>query len=180
MGRFVKSIDLTNQSIVSSGMSDLARLLSALGRLESDLRTSAPARPGRGRVTENQLRILEELDEEDPVMVTELADVLGVTASTMSLNLGRLVDEGLVIRSRDPIDRRVRNVRLTREGAALVEERDGLDAVRAAAALERLRPDRRREVVEAVVLLAASAKAVADRHDAYLRGLTGHVQESNG
>lgn len=113
-------------------------------------------------------------------MVTELADVLGVTASTMSLNLGRLVDEGLVIRSRDPIDRRVRNVRLTREGAALVEERDGLDAVRAAAALERLRPDRRREVVEAVVLLAASAKAVADRHDAYLRGLTGHVQESNG
>lgn len=160
-------------------MSDLARLLSALTRLDVGLRAPRPVRPSGRRVTEKQLDILEALDPTDPVMVTELADALGVTASTMSLNLKRLEDEGLVVRERDPIDRRVRNVRLTAEGDDVSSVRRGFDAVRAAAALDALRPDRRRLTVEVVSRLADAAEAASARDGTYLRGLTGGQQEDH-
>lgn len=140
-------------------MSDIGHVLGALDRIHAAL-----ARPGPGDnalPTSNQLRILSELDEEDPVMVTELAEVLGVTASTMSLNLRRLVDAGSVVRERDPSDRRVMNVRLTARGRAFRDRARQRSVERVAAALERLLPHHRRRVVDGVALLADSAEAVS-------------------
>jgi DNA-binding MarR family transcriptional regulator len=99
------------------------------------------------------------LDLADPAMVTELAESLGVTPSTMSLTLGRLERAGLVSRERDPEDRRVMNVRLTEEGERIRETARPFDADSVDAALLRLRPDERREAVRGLALLADAVEA---------------------
>jgi DNA-binding MarR family transcriptional regulator len=130
----------------------------------------------RVRLTEKQQRTLQQLDVVDPVMVTELAEYLGVTASTMSLNLGRLEDAGLVRRARDPVDRRVMNVYLTEEGARLRTHTASLAPARVAVLLDELRPEDRRRVLEGLALLAEAADAVAKRGEAYLEALAGSVR----
>ncbi len=115
--------------------------------------------PEEGGVTRVQARILGHLDARDPVMVTELADHLGVTASTMSLNLKRLEEGGHVRRSRDPADRRVVNVVLTPSGVSVRDRSRSIDPARVAALLDRLRPEERRPTAEALVRLADAADA---------------------
>lgn len=89
-------------------------------------------------------------------MVTELAETAGVTPSTMSLTLDRLERAGLVMRERDPDDRRVMNVRLTEAGARAREGGGPFDPESVDAALRRLGPEARREVVRALALLAGA------------------------
>ena len=115
--------------------------------------------PGSGRpeCTPAQLRVLTALDPVDPVMVTELADYLGVTASTMSLNLRRLEGRGLVERARDPADRRVANVRITPAGVGVRERSGGLDPERIYTLLHRLSPEERGMAVRGLGALARAA-----------------------
>lgn len=54
--------------------------------------------------------------------VSDIGDVLGVTSAASSQMLERLVRQGLVTRSEDPNDRRVKNVVLTEEGKYLIQE----------------------------------------------------------
>jgi DNA-binding MarR family transcriptional regulator len=54
--------------------------------------------------------------------VTELADELGVTSSAASQLLERLVHQGLILRSEDPGDRRVKQVVLTDKGLQVLQE----------------------------------------------------------
>ena len=92
-------------------------------------------------------------------MVTELADFLGVTASTMSLNLKRLEGAGLVLRTRDPDDARVMNVLLTPAGAEARDRAQTIDPQRVAAMLDRLRPEERRGAAETLARLADAARS---------------------
>lgn len=92
-------------------------------------------------------------------MVTELADHMGVTPSTMSLNLKRLREAGLVTRERDPDDRRVMNVRLTPEGLHARTALSALDPDRVDAMLRRLGPEARRQALLGLRLLAEAASA---------------------
>jgi DNA-binding MarR family transcriptional regulator len=54
--------------------------------------------------------------------VTNLGDHLGVTSAAASQMLERLVQQGLILRSEDPHDRRVKQVVLTEEGCRMLEE----------------------------------------------------------
>ncbi|MGE0160603.1 MAG: MarR family winged helix-turn-helix transcriptional regulator [Gemmatimonadales bacterium] len=104
--------------------------------------------------------ILSQLDGEDPTMVTELAASMGVTASTMSLNLKRLREAGLVTCDRDPDDRRVMNVRLTEAGTRAKTALRPLDPERVEGLLEALWPEDRRRALEALAVLADAADAL--------------------
>jgi DNA-binding MarR family transcriptional regulator len=106
-------------------------------------------------------------------MVTELAEYVGVTPSTMSLTLKRLDEAGLVRRERDPADRRVVNVRLTQRGVSLREQARVLDPHRVDALLSSLRSEDRRRAVEGLSLLAEAADVVVARYDGYVGSLTG-------
>jgi DNA-binding MarR family transcriptional regulator len=108
-------------------------------------------------VSDHQARILGHLDGDDPTMVTELAEHMGVTPSTMSLNLKRLRESGLVTSARDPQDRRVMNVRLTEAGVRARDALGGLDPARVDALLRRLGPERRQWAVTGLRLLADAA-----------------------
>ena len=133
-------------------MSNVDVVMHTLARLGEVLRVRSWApHAGAGRVTGHQLRLLRQLDDTDPVMVGELADYLGVTPSTMSLNLKRLEAGGLITRSRDPADRRVMNVLLTDEGRAIRDAAPPLDPSRVDALLMTMRPDEHEQIGRAHV-----------------------------
>ncbi|MCW2838948.1 MAG: hypothetical protein JWR55_431 [Aeromicrobium sp.] len=59
--------------------------------------------------------------EMGPLAQSELAARLGVDAPAMSVLVGELVDDGLVLRATDPADRRRNRLELTDAGRALVD-----------------------------------------------------------
>ena len=140
-------------------MSEIATITAVLPQLERACRGRAVDPTTGGRLTLKQARTLDQLDAQDPMMVTELAEYLGVTASTMSLNLKRLEGAGLVERSRDPEDARVMNVVLTDEGVRARDRSRTIDPQRVAAMLDRLRPEERRGAAATLARLAEAARA---------------------
>lgn len=129
---------------------------------------------GGGQVSAHQASILSHLDDVDPTMVGELAEHLGVTASTMSLTLKRLEDGGFVRRDRDPSDRRVMNVRLTEAGVRVRDAQTVLDGERVAEMLGMLSPQDRVDALRGLRLLADAADDLVrrgrDTVDAQVRG----------
>jgi len=71
--------------------------------------------------------ILDHLDLQPPRTVSELARHLGVTESTMSIQISKLERFGYVRRVRDGSDRRRVSVRLTSSGARLGEQNSVLN-----------------------------------------------------
>jgi DNA-binding MarR family transcriptional regulator len=66
-----------------------------------------------------QLRVLHQIRREPGVTTGDLARALGVTVSTTSGLVGKLVDRGFVTRTTAPGDRRQLPLHLTEAGAAL-------------------------------------------------------------
>ena len=54
--------------------------------------------------------------------VTDQGEHLGVTSAAASQMLGRLVQQGLILRSEDPSDRRVKQIVLTDKGLQVLQE----------------------------------------------------------
>ena len=160
-------------------MSDVDFVLHAMPRIADLLRIRSWDRGrGRGQVTEHQIRLLRQLDHTDPVMVGELAEYLGVTPSTMSLNLKRLEEAGLVTRSRAPEDRRAMNVLLTAEGTALRDSVPAMDPARVDALLTSMRPDDRERAMTGLSLLAEAATRLDADHARYVSALAGDRPDS--
>lgn len=156
-------------------MSDVQAVLGAYLRIHAACRPRQSTPAVGVALSEHRASILGHLDADDPVMVTELAEHLGVTPATASLNLKRLEADGLVRRDADPDDRRVRNVTLTELGRRARDAHGLLDAERLHDALGRLRPDERRRVLDGLALLADAADALVARGDEYVGALTGEV-----
>lgn len=155
-------------------MSDTAILATALPRIVHVCRSRGGTDASTGdRLTEKQLRTLSHLDVDDPTMVTELAEFLGVTASTMSLNLTRLEAGGYVSRARDPHDRRAMNVRLTERGRAMLDGHHPFDPERISALLMHVRPEDRRRALDGIAILAEAADAAVTTGGTQLAGLVG-------
>lgn len=54
--------------------------------------------------------------------VTNIGEHLGVTNAAASQMIDRLVQNGLIVRTEDPNDRRVKQLKLTEKGTSLVQE----------------------------------------------------------
>ena len=54
--------------------------------------------------------------------VSDIGDDLGVTSAAASQMLDRMVQQGLIVRSEDPHDRRVKNLVLTDKGQQILDE----------------------------------------------------------
>jgi DNA-binding MarR family transcriptional regulator len=100
-----------------------------------------------------QASLLEHLDPLLPAYPAALARHLGITPSTVSLTVDRLVARGLALRERSTGDARRLGIRLTAEGARLRDAGGGLDADRVRGALRRLSPRRRRRVLRGLRIL---------------------------
>ena len=153
-------------------MSDIENVESAYRRIRFACRSREAVDRGSGvRLSAHQANLLGHLDTDDPVMVSELAEHVGVTLSTMSLTLKRLEAAGFVRRDRDPVDRRVTNVRLTEVGRSLRDAHAALDPQRIDAMLRMLDPERRREAIKGLGALAEAADALVAQGRAYLDAL---------
>jgi DNA-binding MarR family transcriptional regulator len=145
--------------------SDVSLLLRTLPRVYGACRAREVATAGSARsvASDHQVRILNRLDQSDPVMLTELAEAMGVTAATMSVNVRRLAEAGLVSRARDPDDRRVQNVRLTEKGEKVRSERAELDVARVDALLRELPQEARPLVAWSMRALSEAVEALERR-----------------
>ncbi|GLV50507.1 MarR family transcriptional regulator [Thermobispora bispora] len=136
-----------------TGTGDVQELAAALSRelrhLVMLLRRASAGQP----VTAQQYAVLGSL-EAGPRRMTDLAEEHGVQLPTISVQINRLEEAGLVARGFDPADARVRTVELTGEGRAR------LIAVRRARigylarCLEALTPEEREAIAVALPALA--------------------------
>jgi DNA-binding MarR family transcriptional regulator len=83
---------------------------------------------GEGKtVSQHQASILSHLDISRPQNLSKLAEHMGVSRSTMSINVGRLITRGYVQSHADGSDRRRIGLTLTRKGQTVKEQNTVLD-----------------------------------------------------
>ena len=109
-------------------------------------------------VSAHQASILDHLDDVDPTNLTVLAAHMGVTASTMSLNIDRLERKGYVARKRDRFDARRVNLLLTAAGLRLKNAQSVLEPQRVRLMLKQLTPKQRDQALQGLVVLAQAAQ----------------------
>jgi MarR family transcriptional regulator, organic hydroperoxide resistance regulator len=102
----------------------------------------------------HQASILDHLDEREPLTLLDLAKHMGVTPSTMSLHVERLVRHGYISRLRAAEDGRRLRLLLTPAGVRLREATSVLDPARVRALLARLTPEERDVGIRGLALLA--------------------------
>ena len=101
---------------------ELSRALNALRRMVRGLRSAAEAVERELNISAAQLFVLRELAQLPDRSVKDLAALTMTTHSTVSQVVSQLLGKGLVIRTRDEVDRRRAVLRVTRQGANLVKK----------------------------------------------------------
>jgi DNA-binding MarR family transcriptional regulator len=109
-------------------------------------------------VTMPQVKVLYLVAASRGMRMSELAVRLGVSISTTSGMVDRLVDHGLLTRHDDPADRRQVVVTVTASGAADLERFRELNAAQMRRLLARLGDPELECVLQATTLLAAAAE----------------------
>ena len=117
----------------------------------------------------HQASILDHLDEREPLTLVDLAKHMGVTPSTMSLHVERLVRRGYVSRLRANEDGRRLRLLLTPAGVRVREEKSVLDPDRVRALVARLTPEEREAGIRGLALLA---RAGSEQMEAYSKRKT--------
>jgi DNA-binding MarR family transcriptional regulator len=112
----------------------------------------------------HQASILDHLDEREPLALLDLAGHMGVTPSTMSLNIERLVRRGYVSRERAEEDGRRLTLLLTPAGVRLREAKSVLDPARVRALLARLTPSQQEAGILGLALLARAGSEQMEEH----------------
>jgi MarR family transcriptional regulator, organic hydroperoxide resistance regulator len=118
----------------------------------------------RRLLSAHQASILDHLDEQEPLALLDLARHMGVTPSTMSLNIERLVRRGYVSRERAAEDGRRLKLRITPMGVRLREASSVLDPARVGALLARLTPSQREAGIHGLTLLARAGSEQMEEH----------------
>jgi DNA-binding MarR family transcriptional regulator len=106
-----------------------------------------------GDVTASMLSALSSIAHLGPLTLGELAAVEQVQPPSMTKIVGKLEEQGFVVREADERDRRVTRVRVSAEGAAYVERSRTLRNAYLAERLERLSASERATLERALPLL---------------------------
>jgi DNA-binding MarR family transcriptional regulator len=123
-------------------------------------------------VTVAQAATLEALADGGGLRLGELGSRLGITASTLSRNINRLEERGLVRRRPDVEDRRAAVVELTTDGRRAAAEIERQEAVFARDILDRLPAGASRATLDAVEQLL---HAIRDATDSCCPGAFDHL-----
>ena len=125
------------------------------------MRISLYAADQIGGVSVVQLRALTVLDREGTANLAQLAEGMGVTVSTTSRLVDRLVAAGLVDRRAAEHTRREVALRLTRRGRSTLARYDALRLASLHECLDELPDDQRRAAVQGLRAFGAGAGAGA-------------------
>jgi DNA-binding MarR family transcriptional regulator len=127
-----------------------ARLRLAVGRLHRRVRID-----GRESIPPLQLSALVTVEQHGPLRLSELARREAVTAPTMSRVLSALDEQGLVIRTPDPMDARGVRIVLSDRGAVALNDVRSHRTALVARRLARLDENQRRLLLAAMPALEA-------------------------
>jgi len=118
----------------------------------------------RGRsVTEHQASALDHLDATRPTTLSKLAEHMGVSRSTMSITVARLVHHGYIARRRDHTDARCVGLTLTRAGARIKEQNTILDPQLLREMFRLIPAEELETALQGIERLARSAKVLLQR-----------------
>ena len=109
-------------------------------------------------ISAHQASILDHLDDAQATSLFDLARHMGVTASTMSITVDRLVRGGYVARERSEQDRRRLDLKLTPAGLRIKRQQKVLEPGLVAAVLARLDDRRRRQALRGLEVLAQASR----------------------
>lgn len=109
-------------------------------------------------ITEHQASVLNHLDARQPVTLSKLAEHLGVSRSTMSITVSRLVHSGYITRRRSTHDARSIALTLTRAGARVKDENAVLHPELVRAILRRMQPQEMETALRGIESLAKYAR----------------------
>ncbi len=113
-------------------------------------------------MTVAQAATLEALQSEDDLRLGTLAERLGIESSTLTRNLVRLKDLGLVETIPDPADRRAARARLTREGHVAARRIAQIEVDFARSVGDVLGPEGAKETLHALDLLLAAVRSASE------------------
>lgn len=117
-----------------------------------------------GRIlTAHMAAIVDHLDRQHPRTISEMAQHLSVTESTISIQISKLERFGYVRRTRDGVDRRRVGVRLTGAGARVREQNSVLDPDLAQQMLSLLNGDDLQAALRGLELLGKAADGLIER-----------------
>jgi DNA-binding MarR family transcriptional regulator len=132
-----------------------------LARIQFACRTRQVVDPEtQETLSAHQASILDHLDENSATTLSQLASHMGVTVSTMSLAIRRLVNEGYVDRRRDAGDGRKVCLRLTAAGARIKKAKSTLDPQRVSDLLDALSAEERNLALRGLALLSQAAQSM--------------------
>ena len=114
------------------------------------------------RISSQDGSLLVHLDRETGSSPQDLAGHLGVSPSTLSASIARLSRLGYVTATPNEEDRRRRELRLTDLGEEAIASTSVLDSGRVRKMLKRLEPEKRKEAVRGLRLLARAARQIKD------------------
>lgn len=114
-------------------------------------------------MTVAQAATIETLAATGPLRLGDLGRRLGITPSTLTRNLARLLESGLVERETDAEDARASRVELTDAGRRAAEQLAEQEADFGREILERLPSDRRQAVVLALQDLLVAVREATER-----------------
>jgi DNA-binding MarR family transcriptional regulator len=128
-------------------------------------------------VTVAQAAALEALSGHGPMRLSDLGRRLGIAPSTLTRNLERLVEAGLVARQPDPEDARSARAKLTTAGQRAAGQVAAHEVDFARQVLDRIPAERREAVVQSVRDLLL---AVREATEACCPGAFDHLMEGFG
>ncbi len=142
---------------------DAARLRAGIRALVRRFAVSERADVACCGMTVAQAATIETLAATGPLRLGDLGRRLGITPSTLTRNLARLIESGLVERETDAEDARASRVALTVAGRRAAEQLAEQEADFGREILERLPPDRRQAVVLALQDLLVAVREATER-----------------
>lgn len=110
------------------------------------------------KLTANQVSILDHLDRQESVTLYDLAMHMGVTPSTMSISVDRVVKLGYVKKEKDKKDARKTNLTLTAAGEKIKRNNSVLDPELVKNVMARLSPEELKLAMDGLGLLAYAAE----------------------
>lgn len=146
----------------TSPATDTQAVLDAIRRIVHALRESSRLAEKHVGLSGARLFVLQQLGEAPSLSVNELAARTHTHQSSVSAVVARLVERGLVTRSRSSRDARSVELSLAAAGRRIVDRAPDLAQARLAGAIESLAPVRRRQLASTLGELAG-AVAAADR-----------------
>lgn len=163
--------------VLSPRDGEAARLRAAIRGLVRRFGVSERADVSCCGVTVAQAAALEALSGHGPMRLSDLGRRLGIAPSTLTRNLERLVEAGLVERRADGRDARSSRVRLTGAGRRAALGVQGREEDFARQVLERIPEGRRAAVVESLSDLLAAVRGATE---ACCPGAYDHLMEGFG